>query len=296
MCSVAFCSRAKRTLLSTGNHVVAPAVDDRGRARRRPRAELLVTGHVERRRQQEHAARLQQRRTGDRHVAAHARADEHQRTAQVLAEREQPRDALLGIVEAAVVHRLDHEAFFARDFGHRRDLAAPGLAVLAMGEDHVTFRHAPARLTRHPVTARMIRQCRARQRGISSHPLPTCHSHWSMPSVALPQPWARRSARPLTTATPSRRSRATCCRRESRTVRERDAAAGRHDAMPRDLRALRQRREHASDQARAPRLARALGDGSVGGDLAARNPRHHAEDPRGGVGGLCSGRVISARC
>ncbi len=115
-----------------GDDLVAPAVDDRGRAHGRTRTEFLVAGHVQRRRQQEHAARLQQRRTGHRHPATHARADQHQRAAQVLAEGEQPGDAGLGIVDAAVVHRLDVESLFTRDLRHRGDLAAPGLAVLAV--------------------------------------------------------------------------------------------------------------------------------------------------------------------
>ena len=77
-----------------------------------------------------------------RHVAAHARAHEHQRAAQVLAEGEQPRDPLLRIVDAAVVHRLDVETLLAGDLGHGSDLAAPWLAVLAVREHHVSFGHA----------------------------------------------------------------------------------------------------------------------------------------------------------
>ena len=188
------------------------------------------------------------------------------------------------------------EAFFARDLGHRRDLAAPRLAVLAMGKDDVPFGHRmPAPATSR---ARMIRlPARRRNRGISSH-RPTCHSQRSRSPAALPQPWRRRSTRPLRCVhafAPQPRDLALARggTRPGNAIRPPAATTRCHGTFA----ALRQRREHAADEPRAPRPARALGDGAVRRHLAAGNPRHDREDPASAASVFMRGPDASAtRC
>ncbi len=194
-----------------GDHLVAPAVHDRRRAGSRSRREFLEAGHVERGSQQEHATRLQQRGSCHGNVAAHARADQHQRAPQVLAERQQPRDPVLRVVDAAVIHRLDVKPLLARDLRHRGDLAAPRLAVLAVRKDYVSFGHAAL----HPVPNPGDIICPGSPRYRIQFSSLTCQSNRSRSVVGPDQAWRRRSTRPLAASTPSFSRRRSCSARAS---------------------------------------------------------------------------------
>src|SRR6185312_3232391 len=84
---------------------------------------------------------MQQGSRSYRNIAAETGADQHQIARELLAELDEPRDALARIIEAAVIDRVRFVALAARDFGKGGDFASPRPALLAVGEDHVPAGH-----------------------------------------------------------------------------------------------------------------------------------------------------------
>src|SRR5262245_59666565 len=95
-------------------HLVAPAMHDRSLAVEHTLTQLRQASHVERRRHQKYAARMQERGRRDGDEAAHAGPDEHEVALQLLAEIHESGNACARMVDAAVVDGLGLIAFAPR--------------------------------------------------------------------------------------------------------------------------------------------------------------------------------------
>ena len=123
-------------------HLVVSAVDNFAGTVERWVAERGQPRHVQRWRHQKNRTRVQQRGRCDRHVAAHATADQHQLSAKLLAIFHQLFDACDRRIDAAIIDGGDGIAFARGDFRQCGNFLPPRTGFLSMRKHNVTTGHA----------------------------------------------------------------------------------------------------------------------------------------------------------